>query len=39
MYLGHLRGYQDITESTNLDLGVSLCTWTQRFWCLRTAPI
>jgi hypothetical protein len=22
-YVGHLRGYQDITESTNLDLGVS----------------
>jgi hypothetical protein len=23
-YVGHLRGYQDITESTNVDLGVSL---------------
>src|SRR5207249_6784039 len=22
-YVGHLRGYQDITESTNIDLGVS----------------
>src|SRR5499427_6287863 len=22
-YVGHLRGYQDITESTNVDLGVS----------------
>ncbi len=22
-YVGHLRGYQDITESTNLDMGVS----------------
>jgi len=22
-YVGHLRGYQDITESTNIDLGIS----------------
>jgi hypothetical protein len=22
-YVGHLRGYQDVTESTNIDLGVS----------------
>jgi hypothetical protein len=24
MYVGHLRGYQDISESTNVDLGVSV---------------
>src|SRR4029077_17215622 len=23
-YVGHLRGYQDITDNTNIDLGVSL---------------
>src|SRR2546425_1233645 len=24
-YVGHLRGYQDITESTNVDFGISYC--------------
>jgi len=24
MYVGHLRGYQDVSESTNIDLGVSV---------------
>jgi len=24
MYVGHLRGYQDVSESTNVDLGVSV---------------
>ena len=29
-YVGHLRGYQDITDNTNIDLGISYRTGTQR---------
>ena len=29
-YVGHLRGYHDITESTNLDLGASVLARPQR---------
>ena len=28
-YVGHLRGYHDISESTNVDLGASLRLWPQ----------
>ena len=29
-YVGHLRGYQDLSESTNIDLGVSCVARLQR---------
>ena len=38
-YVGHLRGYQDITESTNIDLGVSVRARPQRLRASSTARL
>jgi hypothetical protein len=31
-YVGHLRGYRDLTEATNLDLGVSFASGPSAWW-------
>ena len=36
-YVGHLRGYQDLSESTNLDLGFSCVARLQRLGPRRRA--